>query len=1259
MPVRVEVPNPEESVHAARTLVAVLLLLVPALPALAQEDPPASSSPDRAELEAALSEFEGSLDTNSTLDEKVRSLLNSSIREARASLERAAEFSATAERRREEVENAPALADALRQQIEDLSDPPEEVPGPGADTEEVESALEQAEAELAAARADEERIEEERLERDARRPAIANRLAEIESAQLEVEDRISALRATSSSAPWEESELLGARARRAELDAQAAALVAERESYDARQELLQLRRERALARIEIASNRVDVLSERVRARRRAEANRAAAEAEARREEIRERFPDLGSLAKEVEKLAARRVGDEGVEARLREAREKSEQARVALERIRSSFSSILRKVRAIGLTDRMAQVLRLEFDKLEFTDTLSRELEALREELGEIQFDLIVLEERRSAASNITADLEEVLRDVGLDPSDPANREIRGEAEELLRTRLDLLEALISDLRSLSAFDATRAGRLGERIELNRKYREYIAERVLWVPSVTLTAKELVPELREGVRWSIDAESWGQGWRASLGAVRRSWLWFGLLGLTVGTLIATRRRLDRRAKRWSEQVRHHSTDRFALTWGELGVSALVAAPYPLLLFAVGRCLAAPIAQNELFVALGSGCIAAAPVWYGLEFLKRWVRPGRLAESHFRWSRDVIDRIRPAVRRMIWLIVPSLVLTVAYANQSEEAYSATLGRIAFLGIVVSVALFMWRTFHPRHGVVSEYLAKNPSSWLGRLRWVWFPLLLATPVGLGLASLAGYHYTARTLGRNYVLSVGFVGLVVLVQALLLRWLFFARRRLAVEVARQRIEAKKQETERPEGAAAEEPSVREDGGVREDEKVDIPALDAQTKELFRVGVLVVLGFGLFFIWSEVLPALRLLERLEIFPEIRWVSSERAESDALDEYLSLTERGSETPSSGATDTGGDTADEPAPSGGDGAGQGGTADAAGGGAPPDEGASGSSSSGSGPFPGGSMSPAALTGSSSGATASSGEPAHSIDLADLGLALLLLLLTIVATKNIPGLLEISVLQRLPLDRGARYAISTIVRYALMIVGASLAFSALGIGWARVQWLAAAFTFGIAFGLQEIFANFISGLIILIERPIRVGDIVTVSEIEGRVTKLQMRATTIVDWDRSEFLVPNKEFITGSLINWTLSDSVSRLVIPVGIAYGSDVEKAHRTLLQVAKDEPRVLEDPAPSVVFRAFGASSLDFELRIFIAHRELWAGVTNAVHGAIDAAFRREGIEISFPQRDLHIRSAPALVELEKGRERSRKGEDPRSDEE
>jgi len=257
-----------------------------------------------------------------------------------------------------------------------------------------------------------------------------------------------------------------------------------------------------------------------------------------------------------------------------------------------------------------------------------------------------------------------------------------------------------------------------------------------------------------------------------------------------------------------------------------------------------------------------------------------------------------------------------------------------------------------------------------------------------------------------------------------------------------------------------------------------------------------------------------------------------------------------------------------------------------------------------------------------------------ITLADVFRSFLIGLLTLVLIRALPGMLEATLFRRL--GPGERYAYATIVKYAVVLAGLALAFDAIGIGWSSIQWLVAAVGLGLGFGLQEIFANFISGLIILFERPIRVGDTVTVGEVNGTVSKIRIRATWITAFDRKELIVPNKEFVTGRLINWTLSDAVLRITIPVGVAYGSDTDRVTEVLNEVARESRRVLRDPPPQVFFLSFGDSSLSFELRVFIRNAEQLFPVRHELHMSIDKAFREAGIEIAFPQRDLHLRSIP-----------------------
>jgi potassium efflux system protein len=180
------------------------------------------------------------------------------------------------------------------------------------------------------------------------------------------------------------------------------------------------------------------------------------------------------------------------------------------------------------------------------------------------------------------------------------------------------------------------------------------------------------------------------------------------------------------------------------------------------------------------------------------------------------------------------------------------------------------------------------------------------------------------------------------------------------------------------------------------------------------------------------------------------------------------------------------------------------------------------------------------------------------------------------------------------------------------------------------------TVGLGFGLQEIFANFVSGIILLFERPARVGDTVTIGDITGTVTRIQIRATTILDWDNKELIVPNREFVTGNLVNWTLTNPSVRLVVKVGVAYGSDTRLTTDLLYKVARDNPDVLADPEPVVVFTEFGASSLNFELRLFVAELGLFRRLKHDLHIAIDDEFRQHGIEIAYPQCDMHLRTLP-----------------------
>jgi potassium efflux system protein len=197
---------------------------------------------------------------------------------------------------------------------------------------------------------------------------------------------------------------------------------------------------------------------------------------------------------------------------------------------------------------------------------------------------------------------------------------------------------------------------------------------------------------------------------------------------------------------------------------------------------------------------------------------------------------------------------------------------------------------------------------------------------------------------------------------------------------------------------------------------------------------------------------------------------------------------------------------------------------------------------------------------------------------------------------------------------------------------------LGGSWGQIQWAVAALSVGIGFGLQEIVANFICGLIILFEQPIRVGDTITVGDVSGKVTRINMRATTVRDFDRRELLVPNKEFITNQLLNWSLSDQVTRRILEVGVAYGTDMDKAMAIVRDVALEHPLVLVDPESIITFEEFGDNSLLISLRFFLDQLEQRIIISSDLRLEINRRFNEAGIVVAFPQRDIHFDSSEPI---------------------
>jgi potassium efflux system protein len=556
--------------------------------------------------------------------------------------------------------------------------------------------------------------------------------------------------------------------------------------------------------------------------------------------------------------------------------------------------------------------------------------------------------------------------------------------------------------------------------------------------------------------------------------------------------------------------------------------------WPSLMLIVAWLLSGVIGEAGLAAAVSAGLVAAGLYYLALEFLRQICRREGLADAHFGWP----EGVRLALRRNLrWLLAATVGLVFAAAmlyadaggrsqdtveiSQAEESAA----RLFILITLVSAALFV-HVILRRKGLFCMSLAEEaPHMLLYRWRRSLHTLLMLVLLTLFLLAFVGYDYTVSHLGWQLFQSTLLLEILLVIAAMVNRWLVIVRRRMAIEQAQQR---------RAQLAGQSDTSGPLASITVKEHVADLEAIGEQSRRLVRASLVIVGLVGLWLIWNDVIPALSILERFELY----------------------------TVTAGAVPT------------------------------------------------------------------------KITANHLVMAVVILVATVLATRNIPGLLEIAILSRLPLDAGNRYAIITVSRYVLAIVGLILVFGSIGIPWSSYQWLVAGITVGLGFGLQEIFANFVSGLIVLFEQPIRVGDVVTIGDVTGVVSRIRMRATTVTNWEHQELIVPNREFITGRLLNWTLSSTVNRVVISVGVAYGTDPDLVRQILLDIAHDHPSVLEDPAPNVTFSEFGESTLNIVLRCYLPSLDDRLAVIHQLNTTAQKRLNEAGVTFAFPTRELYIRT-------------------------
>ncbi|KLV00271.1 membrane protein [Photobacterium aphoticum] len=265
------------------------------------------------------------------------------------------------------------------------------------------------------------------------------------------------------------------------------------------------------------------------------------------------------------------------------------------------------------------------------------------------------------------------------------------------------------------------------------------------------------------------------------------------------------------------------------------------------------------------------------------------------------------------------------------------------------------------------------------------------------------------------------------------------------------------------------------------------------------------------------------------------------------------------------------------------------------------------------------------------------EELSAFSLKNILLSVIAFWMTAILARDLPGAMELLVLQHIELSPGTGYAITSLTRYLTIFMGIVIGSGLIGFDWSKMQWLVAALGVGLGFGLQEIFANFISGLIILFEKPIRIGDTVTIRNLTGIIAKIQTRATTIVDFDRKEVIVPNKAFVTEQFVNWSLSDPITRVTLSISVHYAANVDLVTKLLFEAADECDLVLDNPAPEVFFLTLTADSQNFEVRAYAAETAHRLSLTHDLHNRIKQKFNHHGIDIAAPQLEVQMKRRKA----------------------
>lgn len=955
------------------------------------------------------------------------------------------------------------------------------------------------------------------------RPAeIRTRVTELANLQAELEATIGVMNKKIVSGSSEEAALWLARAQIASSKVEKAALEEELASQPMRQELLKAQLDQLSYEITEMEKKSRAMALRAGELRQGEAAKAQAAADlilAQAQGKHELIMQLAARNAELTRTFGER--SEGIQ----KAENRSDTTKGKAEQLETDLKAIERRLALLGMSRAVGAILRERQAQLPDNREIKRIISANEDDIRASSLRQVELEDERGLMRSRTAYVDQLLA-----PIDPLiAKQIRGEINDLARSRRDLLRKAVdlenTYVQKLGDFDFTQR-RYAEAVEA---YRDFISERLLWIPSRDKFGvfegeeSRLLEQIREvfaPARWWTVVKGIPAEFLARPTA--------GVLLLLMLILVYSNRRLKQQLADTGKFVGYVRSDTFASTLQALGVSLLLSLKWPLLLLILAWLFEFQDEESKLATAFAVSAKRAALYFWGLEFLRIALWPKGLVVLHFRWSTNLVSQIAKRIVTLELTLLPVAFMVVFLLQLYPREVGGSLGTIAVVLALCSIAYFFYRLPEfvqvKMQGLLQVTASKERPFWSRLVR----KLLNWIPIAGIFAVMFGYTYTAMEIAFLLTRTFVLLSCILIVHELGLRWLRMTRRQMVFKAHQEKAVASDAEDEIGDGedVLENDPDLLNYEGTR------------------LLNLLTLLGglLGAVFIWADIFPALGIFDTVTVWHQSAIVDGR------------------------------------------------------------------------------------------------EVADPVTLNDLFKALFIAIIGWVVLSRIPNLLEIFLRQKATMQAASAYAFTRVFQYISTTLLVVIVVGSLGGSWSSMQWAVAALSVGIGFGLQEIVANFISGLILLFEQPIRVGDTVTVGDVSGKVTKIQMRATTIRDFDRRELLVPNKEFITGRLLNWSLSDSVTRRLIQVGVAYGTDMDLALEITRDVAKKHPLVMDDPQPIITFDNFGDSSLVICLRYFIEHLDQLITADSELRLQINRCFNEAGIVIAFPQRDIHIDTSQPL---------------------